>query len=115
MIGQVLAATIGTIAFSVLYSVPREYYPHCGFVGGAGWMVYCFLIPHATAPEATMIAAILVVFLSRLFAVWEKCPVTIFFDQWDLPVGAGRRCLLDSVLYRDQSGGTGRSDWIYGA
>ncbi len=89
MIGQVLAATIGTIAFSVLYSVPREYYPHCGFVGGAGWMVYCFLIPHATAPEATMIAAILVVFLSRLFAVWEKCPVTIFLISGIFPLVPG--------------------------
>lgn len=89
MIGQVLAAIIGTIAFSVLYSVPREYYPHCGFIGGAGWLVYCLLITKGTAPEATMIAAILVVFLSRLFAVWEKCPVTIFLISGIFPLVPG--------------------------
>ena len=36
MIGQVIAAVTGTVGFSVLYSVPRAYYPYCGFIGGAG-------------------------------------------------------------------------------
>ena len=89
MIGQILAATIGTVAFSVLYSVPRAYYPHCGFIGGAGWLVYCLLIPHSSAPEATFFAALLVVFLSRLSAVWERCPVTIFLISGIFPLVPG--------------------------
>lgn len=89
MIGQILAATIGTVAFSVLYSVPRAYYPHCGFIGGAGWLVYCLLIPHSSAPEATFLAAVLVVFLSRLSAVWERCPVTIFLISGIFPLVPG--------------------------
>ncbi len=40
MIGQVLAAFFGTIAFSVLFGVPRQYYAYCGLVGGAGWWLY---------------------------------------------------------------------------
>ena len=89
MTGQILAATIGTDAFSVLYSVPRAYYPYCGFIGGAGWLVYCLLIPCSSPPEATFFAAILVVLLSRLSAVWERCPVTIFLISGIFPLVPG--------------------------
>ena len=89
MTGQILAATIGTVAFSVLYSVPRAYYPYCGFIGGAGWLVYCLLIPRSSPPEATFFAAILVVLLSRLSAVWERCPVTIFLISGIIPLVPG--------------------------
>lgn len=89
MIGQVAAAVIGTVAFSVLYSVPREYYPYCGFTGGVGWLVYCVLIPRASAPEATFFAAILVVALSRWFAVKERCPVTVFLISGIFPLVPG--------------------------
>lgn len=89
MIGQVIAAAVGTVAFSVLYSVPRKYYPYCGFIGGMGWLVYCLLIPHASPAEATLVASVLVVFVSRLFAVWEKCPVTIFLITGIFPLVPG--------------------------
>ena len=36
---QFLAAAVGTVAFSVLFSVPREHYPLCGFIGGTGWLI----------------------------------------------------------------------------
>ena len=42
---QVLAAAVGTIAFSVLFSVPKRYYGFCGICGGAGWLVYALLVP----------------------------------------------------------------------
>ncbi len=89
MTAQVIAAAVGTVAFSVLYSVPRKYYPYCGFIGGAGWLVYCLLIRHASAAEATLTASILVVVLSRVFAVWEKCPVTIFLITGIFPLVPG--------------------------
>ena len=91
MIGQVLAAAVGTIAFSVLFSVPRAYYPYCGLIGGAGWVVYCLLISSVSSPEATFFATIVVILLSRLFAVWERCPVTLFLIPGIFPLvpGAG--------------------------
>lgn len=89
MIGQVLAAVTGTIGFSVLYSVPRAYYPYCGLIGGAGWLLYCLLLPGCSPPEATLFAAILVVLLSRLFAVKERCPVTIFLISGIFPLVPG--------------------------
>lgn len=89
MIGQVIAAVTGTVGFSVLYSVPRAYYPYCGFIGGAGWFLYCLLVPNCSPPEATLLAAILVVLLSRLFAVKERCPVTIFLISGMFPLVPG--------------------------
>ena len=89
MIGQVIAAVTGTVGFSVLYSVPRAYYPYCGFIGGAGRFLYCLLIPNCSPPEATLLAAILVVLLSRLFAVKERCPVTIFLISGMFPLVPG--------------------------
>ena len=89
MIGQVIAAVTGTVGFSVLYSVPRAYYPYCGFIGGAGWFLYCLLIQNCSPPEATLLAAILVVLLSRLFAVKERCPVTIFLISGMFPLVPG--------------------------
>ena len=89
MIGQVIAAVAGTIGFSVLYSVPRAYYPHCGLIGGAGWLLYCLLLPACSEPEATLFAAMAVVVLSRFFAVRKRCPVTIFLISGIIPLVPG--------------------------
>ena len=93
MMGQIVAAVFGTIAFSVLFGVPRQYYAYCGLVGGAGWWLYSALMvtAHCTATEATFFATFLVVLLSRFLAVWERCPVTVFLTAGIFPLvpGAG--------------------------
>lgn len=93
MIGQILAAALGTVAFSVLFSVPRKYYIYCGVVGGAGWFLYVVLTTYTacTATEATFFATVLVILLSRFLAVWEHCPVTVFLTTGIFPLvpGAG--------------------------
>ena len=93
MIGQIIAAVFGTIAFSVLFGVPRQYYAYCGFVGGAGWLLYWALTAYTpcTEAESTLFAAFLVVLLSRFLAVWERCPVTVFLTAGIFPLvpGAG--------------------------
>ena len=33
---QICAAMVGTVAFSLLFGVPRTYYPWCGIIGGVG-------------------------------------------------------------------------------
>lgn len=93
MIGQIIAAVFGTVAFSVLFGVPRQYFAYCGFVGGAGWGVYSVLAGYTpcTATEATFFATVLVVLLSRFLAVWERCPATVFLTAGIFPLvpGAG--------------------------
>lgn len=92
MIGQVAAAFVGTVAFGLLFGVPRKYYLHCGICGGAGWWLYMLLGQWGcTAAEATFFATVLVIVLSRFFAVWERCPVTVFLISGIIPLvpGAG--------------------------
>lgn len=93
MIGQIIAAVLGTVAFSVLFGVPRQYYVYCGLVGGAGWALYSILTGYTpcTATEATFFATFLVVLLSRFLAVWERCPATVFLTAGIFPLvpGAG--------------------------
>lgn len=88
---EVIMAGVGTMAFSLLYSVPNRFYPYCGVIGGAGWLVYRMSLREVTAPTAAFAAAIVVVLLSRLFAVRKRCPVTVFLISGIFPLvpGAG--------------------------
>lgn len=85
------AAVIGTVSFSLLFGVPTVYYPYCGFIGGSGWIVYAVLLNWLTAPASALIATIVVILLSRMFAVGKWCPVTIFLISGIFPLvpGAG--------------------------
>ena len=65
---------------------------HCGVVGAAGWLVYSLASQWgATVAEATFFATVLVILLSRIFAVRERCPATIFVICGIFPLvpGAG--------------------------
>lgn len=91
MMGQVLAAMVGMVAFSLLFGVPRTYYPYCGLIGGAGWLVYS-LGAGVWEPEgAALFATLVVMLLSRIAAVRQRCPATIFLISGIFPLvpGAG--------------------------
>lgn len=91
MMYEVLAATVGTVAFSVLFGVPRRYYLYCGVIGGAGWLVYSLLLRWLSVTESTLFASMVVILMSRQSAVLERCPVTIFLISGIFPLvpGAG--------------------------
>lgn len=91
VIAEIPAAMVGTVAFSVLFGVPRKYYPYCGLIGGAGWAVHCGLSGMCGEPALSLIATMVVIFLSRLMAVRERCPATIFLISGIFPLvpGAG--------------------------
>jgi uncharacterized membrane protein YjjB (DUF3815 family) len=80
---------IGTVAFSVLFGVPRTYYPYCGLIGGAGWAVYSLLVGDGAVVFASVIATMVVVLLSRITAVWKRCPVTVFLISGIFPLVPG--------------------------
>jgi uncharacterized membrane protein YjjB (DUF3815 family) len=88
---EAIAAVIGTIAFSLLFGVPTRFYPYCGLIGGSGWIVYAALLKWVTTPVAALVATIVVILLSRMFAVRKRCPVTIFLISGIFPLvpGAG--------------------------
>jgi len=89
MTGQIIAAVIGTIAFSVVFIVPAKYYLYCGLIGGAGWAVLSLSMNSLGEGLSTMLAAMTVLFLSRLTAVIKRCPATIFLVAGILPLVPG--------------------------
>lgn len=88
---EFLTAFVGTIAFALLFQVPKEYYVNCGLAGGCGWICYKLLLAGCGLFSPTFFATVLVVFLSRLSAVRRHCPVTIFLVAGIFPLvpGAG--------------------------
>ena len=110
MMIQIIAAVIATVGFSVLFGVPSKYYPYCGVIGGAGWLVYLLTLEHFSTAGASLAATMVVIFLSRLAAVRKKCP-----DRRDISTGAGRRCVLDSLLHCDRPAVAGGRDRLHGS
>lgn len=86
---EIIAAAIGTAAFSVIFGVPGKYYPYCGVIGGIGWAVYGLISADGSVVAASFVATFVVVFLSRFAAVWKKCPVAIFLVSGIFPLVPG--------------------------
>ena len=86
MMMQILAAVAGTVAFSLLFGVPRRYYPLCGLIGGIGWAVYVLVEASFSPSVAAWIATMAVIFLSRLGAIGMCCPATIFLIPGIFPL-----------------------------
>jgi uncharacterized membrane protein YjjP (DUF1212 family) len=90
---QTLAAFVGTVAFAVLFGVPRRQYIAAGIVGALGWLLYLILFRHAglTPAIATVISTVFIGIMSRVFAVIEKCPAAVFLLCGIFPLvpGAG--------------------------
>ena len=79
---QFAAAFLGTVAFSVLFSVPREHYPLCGTIGGIGWLI-CWICTNR------FIATVFIVTASRIGSTVRKCPVTLFLIAGIFPLVPG--------------------------
>lgn len=88
---QTGAAAIATVGFSLLFGVPARYYPSCALIGGVSWLAYLLLLPYSSVSIATFAATVIVILMSRWFAVRERCPVTIFLISGIIPLvpGAG--------------------------
>ena len=88
---QFVAAFLGTVAFSVLFSVPKEHYPLCGTIGGLGWLI-CWICPnpfHMSAVTGSFIATVFIVTASRIGSTVRKCPVTLFLIAGIFPLVPG--------------------------
>lgn len=89
MIQNIVCSFIGTVAFSMLYNVHSKYYVYCGLTGMAGWVTYCFLVSGISPVLATLLGTIVVVLMSRILAVWRKCPITVFLISGIFPLIPG--------------------------
>lgn len=90
---QTLAAFIGTFAFAILFGVPRQQYATCGIIGAIGWAA--FLIMTRAGIAGTMVSitfsTVLICLMSRIVAVWDKSPSTVYLLCGIFPLvpGAG--------------------------
>lgn len=92
MILQMLVAMAATIAFAVLFHVPKSEYILCGINGAIGWCVYLFCTGHGTSKTAaSMWAALMLTLIARIFSAIRKMPSTVFLITgiFTLVPGAG--------------------------
>ena len=105
---QTCAAAMATIGFSLLFGVPARYYPSCALIGGVSWLAYLLLLPYSSVSIATFAATVIVILMSRWFAVrkrvqestgqpttrsqisftWRSRPV-LMPSKWQLPLYLG--------------------------
>lgn len=86
------AAGLATACFAVTFQVPRRHYLACALTGAAGWLAYLLLTAAGmAAPAATLLAALPLAALARLFAARHKAPMTLFLLCGIFPLvpGAG--------------------------
>lgn len=89
---QLLAAYIGTVAFSVLFHVPKRYHFDCGATGAIGWGVYLLISRTCHTPIlAIFFSSLVLTMLARFQAVKCKAPTTVFLlcGIFTLVPGAG--------------------------
>lgn len=88
---NLLLASTGSLAFAILYNVPRKFCLCAAFTGMAGWFCYYLIVPFTDTAVASFFGAVGVVLVSRIFAVWKKCPITVFLISGIFPLvpGAG--------------------------
>ena len=91
MIWELISAAVGTMAFSLLFGVPKKYYVHCGGIGAAGWFLYKVMLESVglSIAGSVFFATVLIVLLSRYAAVFEKCPATVFMITGIFPLVPG--------------------------
>ena len=89
---QFFLAGLGTLSFAILFACPRRCLPYCALVGAVGWLWYELLtLLGADAATASLLAVIPLTILTRVFAITQKTPVTVFLLSGIFPLvpGAG--------------------------
>jgi len=90
LIAELVAAAVGTVAFSLLFGVPERYYLNCGVIGAAGWLMYRLMLAVSVSTSfAVFFATVLIVLLSRFTAVYRQCPSTVFVITGIFPLVPG--------------------------
>lgn len=92
MIDQIITSMFATLAFAVLFHVPRKEYLWCALTGAVGWMAYLFCMEHgAGVTLASMWATLVLTLVARILSAIRKMPSTVFLVTgiFTLVPGAG--------------------------
>lgn len=113
MLLQFVLALFATAGFSLLFNIPRRHIAMASVVGGAGWVIYQYVLTlDNSVVAACFLASCGVALLSDIFCRFFKEAATVFIIPGILPLvpGAGMyytmRALLDSDLTKAAQTGT---------
>lgn len=104
---QCAVAFVATVAFAVLFHVPRAQYAFCGLTGMAGWACYlAVMAAYPSAPTASLAATAVLTVCARAFAAYRRCPSTVFLICGIFPLvpGAGIYYTAYSFIFGDMAG-----------
>ena len=89
LIIEIIVAFFATSAFAILFSIPGRQWVFCGITGAVGWMFYRIFSIEYGIVIATFLAVLILTFLSRIFSVTRKAPVTLFLVAGIFPLVPG--------------------------
>lgn len=112
ILGQLLAACVGTAAFSALFGVPKKYWLDCGICGAVGWGVYlAVMAAYQTPIIGTFAASAVLTMLSRCLAVQRKAPTLLFLVCGIFPLVPGAAIYYTAYNFFYGAGSAGASVW----
>lgn len=111
MIVQVVVAVIATLAFAVLFHVPRREYFYCAVNGGLGWVVYKLCQGYGMGvPISSLWATLTLTLVARILSALRKMPSTVFLlaGIFTLVPGSGVYYTAYYLIMNDLSASTAR-------
>ena len=63
----IVESFLATLAYAILFNVPKQYYTACGITGLAGWIVYLAMCQVTTVVLASFVGTLAVVLISRIY------------------------------------------------
>ncbi len=101
---KVIGAFLAIFSFGIILEIPKKYLSYAGVVGAIGWFSYLISIEGgANDILATFLSAVVIAFVSHIFARVFKTPVTVFLVAGILPTvpGAGMYRIVYYFIQND--------------
>ena len=90
IIEQAITSFIASMAFGVLFNVPRKALLQCGLTGMFGWLIYWGLANYEVdIIVSTLVAAFVVAIVSQIFSRTRKMPIILFNIAGIIPLVPG--------------------------
>ncbi|BAB03801.1 threonine/serine exporter family protein [Halalkalibacterium halodurans] len=91
---------IATVAFGILFNVPKQVLWIGGFIGANSWLVFSLLPIYGASPiVATAAASLASAAISHLLAKYYKVPVTTFSIPGIIPLVPGSRAYFTMLAF----------------
>jgi len=102
-----LLAFVATIGFSLIFNVPKKELVFCGIAGACGWLAYQIVLTVSSSSVVTAVfaAALVIAYISRVFCIWRKMPVTLYMIPGVIPLvpGAGIYYTMYYIIMGDNN------------